>query len=121
MPLTSTDKKDTNLRRIEAIIAEKFLTPCDRLGGYNIVLWKGICLFTGCRVSEALALQTTDIKSGAITENKSTTKALQHWLLKALPDLNSNNQCNNFYNLIFLLGHYSTPVITKLDIFCYSR
>ena len=23
-----------------------------------------ICLFTGCRVSEALALQTTDIKGG---------------------------------------------------------
>ncbi|MHC5740204.1 tyrosine-type recombinase/integrase [Nostoc sp.] len=34
----------------------------------------GICLFTGCRVSEALALQTTDIKSGAITFRKSTTK-----------------------------------------------
>ena len=24
----------------------------------------GICLFTGCRVSEALALQTSDIKGG---------------------------------------------------------
>ncbi|MDF5716367.1 MAG: tyrosine-type recombinase/integrase [Rhizonema sp. NSF051] len=34
----------------------------------------GICLFTGCRVSEALALQTTDIKSGTITLRKSTTK-----------------------------------------------
>ena len=34
----------------------------------------GICLFTGCRVSEALALQTTDIKSGTITFRKSTTK-----------------------------------------------
>ncbi len=34
----------------------------------------GICLFTGCRVSYALALQTTDIKSGTLTFRKSTTK-----------------------------------------------
>src|SRR4028119_237839 len=33
-----------------------------------------ICLFSGCRVSEALALQTTDIKGGTITFRKSTTK-----------------------------------------------
>lgn len=33
-----------------------------------------ICLFTGCRISEALALQTTDIKSGVLTFRKSTTK-----------------------------------------------
>jgi integrase/recombinase XerD len=33
-----------------------------------------ICLFTGCRVSEALRLQTTDIKSGTLTFRKSTTK-----------------------------------------------
>ncbi len=34
----------------------------------------GICLYTGCRVSEALALQTTDIKGDVITFKKSTTK-----------------------------------------------
>ena len=34
----------------------------------------GICLFTGCRISEALSLQTTDMKSGTITFRKSTTK-----------------------------------------------
>jgi len=34
----------------------------------------GICLYTGCRISEALALQTTDMKSGTITFRKSTTK-----------------------------------------------
>lgn len=34
----------------------------------------GICLYTGCRVSEALALQTSDMKSGTITFRKSTTK-----------------------------------------------
>ncbi len=33
----------------------------------------GICLFTGCRVSEALALQTTDIKGETLTFRKSTT------------------------------------------------
>ncbi len=34
----------------------------------------GICLFTGCRVSEALALQITDIKGETLTFRKSTTK-----------------------------------------------
>ena len=34
----------------------------------------GICLYTGCRVSEALALQTTDIRAGTLTFRKSTTK-----------------------------------------------
>ncbi len=34
----------------------------------------GICLFTGCRVSEALGLQTSDIKGGTLTFRKSTTK-----------------------------------------------
>ncbi len=34
----------------------------------------GICLFTGCRVSEALALKTTDIIGGTLTFRKSTTK-----------------------------------------------
>ncbi len=34
----------------------------------------GICLFTGCRVSEALALQTTDKKGETLTFRKSTTK-----------------------------------------------
>jgi integrase/recombinase XerD len=34
----------------------------------------GICLFTGCRVSEALALQTSDIKGETLTFRKSTTK-----------------------------------------------
>jgi integrase/recombinase XerD len=33
-----------------------------------------ICLFTGCRISEALALKTTDLKNGTITFRKSTTK-----------------------------------------------
>ena len=34
----------------------------------------GICLFTGCRVSEALALQTSDLKGETLTFRKSTTK-----------------------------------------------
>lgn len=33
-----------------------------------------ICLFTGCRISEALALMTTDIKGGMLIFRKSTTK-----------------------------------------------
>ena len=34
----------------------------------------GICLFTGCRVSEALALKVTDIKGGTIVFRKGITK-----------------------------------------------
>ena len=33
-----------------------------------------ICLFTGCRISEALALQKSDVKGNTITFRKSTTK-----------------------------------------------
>ncbi len=34
----------------------------------------GVCLFSGCRISEALALQTTDIKGGMLTFRKAITK-----------------------------------------------
>jgi integrase/recombinase XerD len=48
----------------------------------------GICLFTGCRVSEALALQTTDIKSETLTFRKSTTKGkLKTRVVDIHPDL----------------------------------
>ncbi|WP_414528469.1 tyrosine-type recombinase/integrase [Nodularia chucula] len=52
---------------LRRLFTEGLLTPRDR------ALF-GICLFTGCRVSEALALKMTDIKSGTITFRKSTTK-----------------------------------------------
>jgi integrase/recombinase XerD len=51
-----------------------------------------ICLFTGCRISEAVQLTTADISEGLITFRKGTVKgktatrqapitsALQHWL-----------------------------------------
>ena len=48
----------------------------------------GICLFTGCRVSEALALQTTDIIGGTLTFRKSTTKGkLKPRVVDIQPDL----------------------------------
>ena len=48
----------------------------------------GICLFTGCRVSEALALQTTDIKGETLTFRKSTTKGkLKTRVVDVHPDL----------------------------------
>lgn len=47
-----------------------FLNPRDR------ALF-GICLYTNCRVREALALQTTDIESGSITFRQSITKGQQ--------------------------------------------
>ena len=52
---------------LRLLFAEGFNSPRDR------ALF-GICLFTGCRVSEALALQTTDIKGQTLTFRKSTTK-----------------------------------------------
>ena len=52
---------------LKLLFAEGFIRERDR------ALF-GICLFTGCRVSEALALQTTDIKGGTLTFRKSTTK-----------------------------------------------
>ena len=52
---------------LKLLFAEGFVRERDR------ALF-GICLFTGCRVSEALALQTSDIKGGTLTFRKSTTK-----------------------------------------------
>ena len=52
---------------LKRLFTEGLVTPRDR------ALF-GICLFAGCRVSEALALQTTDIKGGMLTFRKSTTK-----------------------------------------------
>jgi integrase/recombinase XerD len=52
---------------LRLLFSEGFVSPRDR------ALF-GICLFTGCRVSEALALQTTDIQGEALTFRKSTTK-----------------------------------------------
>jgi integrase/recombinase XerD len=52
---------------LRLLFTEGLLKPRDR------ALF-GICLFTGCRVSEALALQTTDIKGETLTFRKSTTK-----------------------------------------------
>lgn len=52
---------------LRLLFSEGLLNPRDR------TLF-GICLFTGCRVSEALALQTTDIRGGTLTFRKSVTK-----------------------------------------------
>jgi len=49
------------------LFAQGLITPRDR------ALF-GICLFAGCRVSEALALKTTDIKGETLTLRKCTTK-----------------------------------------------
>ncbi len=52
---------------LKLLFTSGFVSPRDR------ALF-GICLFTGCRVLEALALQTTDIRGGTLTFRKSTTK-----------------------------------------------
>ncbi len=52
---------------LRRLFNEGFVSPRER------VLF-GICLFCGCRVSEALALWTTDIKGDTLTFRKSTTK-----------------------------------------------
>jgi len=52
---------------LKRLFSEGFISPRER------ALF-GIYLFTGCRISEALALQTTDIKGGMLTFRKSITK-----------------------------------------------
>ena len=60
---------------LKRLFTEGFFTERDRLRRtFTPSRSVGICLLTGCRVSEALALQTTEIKSGAITFRKSTSK-----------------------------------------------
>ncbi|MEH1835964.1 MAG: hypothetical protein V7L29_28925 [Nostoc sp.] len=60
---------------LRRLFTEGFLSPAIAYGGRlrHRALF-GICLFTGCRVSEALALKKIDIKSGTITFRKCTTK-----------------------------------------------
>ena len=66
---------------LRLLFTSGLLTPRDR------ALF-GICLFTGCRVSEALALQTTDIKGETLTFRKSTTKGkLKTRVVDVHPDL----------------------------------
>ncbi len=52
---------------LRQLFTDGFTSPRDR------ALF-GICLFTGCRISEALALMTTDIRGDTLTFRKSTTK-----------------------------------------------
>jgi len=52
---------------LRGLFTEGFLNPRDRA-------LLGMCLFTGCRISEALALQTTNMKGGMLTWGKSITK-----------------------------------------------
>ena len=52
---------------LSRLFSDGFKSPRDR------ALF-AMCLFTGCRISEALALQTTDIKGETLTFRKSTTK-----------------------------------------------
>lgn len=52
---------------LRLLFTEGFMKPRDR------ALF-AICLFTGCRVSEALGLKTSDIKGETLTFRKSTTK-----------------------------------------------
>ena len=59
--------KVLNSQELRRLFEEGFNNPRDR------ALF-GICLFTGCRVSEALALQTSDIKSETLTFRKCNTK-----------------------------------------------
>lgn len=52
---------------LRRLFTDGFISPRDR------ALF-GICLFTACRVSEALSLTTDDIKGGVIVFRKSRTK-----------------------------------------------
>ena len=60
---------------LEQLFSEGLIKPRDleeiRFAGRCLF---AICLFTGCRISEALSLQKSDIKNQTITFRKSTTK-----------------------------------------------
>ncbi len=56
---------------LRKLFTEGFLTSRDR------ALF-GICLYTGCRISEALALRVEDIQGNLITLRKGTTKGKQN-------------------------------------------
>lgn len=59
---------------LKRLFKEGFMTNRDRETALRDRALFAICLFTGCRISEALALQVTDIKNQTITFRKSTTK-----------------------------------------------
>ncbi len=61
---------------LRLLFTEGFMSPRDGREANRLRhrALSGICLFTGCRVSEALALQTSDIKGETLTFRKSTTK-----------------------------------------------
>ncbi len=64
-----------------------------------------ICLFTGCRISEALALEKTDIKKGIIIFRKSITKGklktrtidTPELLVKYLNEYSPDNPYNPYF------------------------
>lgn len=59
--------KILNSEELQKLFAEGLTNPRDRL-------LFAICLFAGCRISEALALQVGDVKGGVLTFRKATTK-----------------------------------------------
>jgi integrase/recombinase XerD len=62
--------KILTLEEIQILFADGFLSSRDR------ALF-GICLYTACRISEALALRAEDVQQHVITLRKSTTKGKQ--------------------------------------------
>lgn len=56
---------------LKKLFTEGFLTPRD------LALF-GICFYTGCRISETLALRVEDIQGNLITLRKGTTKGKQN-------------------------------------------
>jgi integrase/recombinase XerD len=52
---------------LRSLFTDGFSSDCDRA-------IFGICLYTGCRISESLSLRTTDIRGGVITFRRRNTK-----------------------------------------------
>ncbi len=68
---------------LKQLFSEGLVTPRDR------ALF-AICLFAGCRISEALALRTTDIKGETLTLRKCTTKGkLKTRVVDIIPGLDA--------------------------------
>ncbi|MEH2026400.1 site-specific integrase [Nostoc sp.] len=86
---------------LRRLFTEGFLTRRDR------ALF-GMCLFTACRVSEALALNMTDMKSGTITFRKSTTKGKHKTRIVDIPPVLDHEFSSIFLCFIFLYEYALT-------------
>ena len=75
----------------------------------------GLCIYTSCRISEALALQDTDIKGGFVTFRKATTKSkLRTRAINLRPGLEKLlDEYEPASSGILFRGNRRSPILTR--------